>query len=268
MYNTNKNAILMNNFYENFFKVISSGVQKRESLEYIRNINKEKNIDLFFKEMFKEINIEYDPYFYKYKKYIQLITDKFRENFETKGGKSYRCYHTKLVTFLSKKIADKLSLDDYDKNIIILAALFHDIGKSYGIFKNVAESSFKEIEEKLNVKHEILSAKKAIDILNEDFNKDIIDIIVESIIDESKQTIYSQVMHEADDMAELGRMGIFRLFYYNSYCNKTLLDTKEYWLNVNREKKIKKVNRAILGVARNMMSERFEYMDNFMESIK
>lgn len=90
------------------------------------------------------------------------------------GANHSRFEHSTGTMFLGSKLADHLELSDYDKNLVRIAALLHDIG--HGPFSHVSEAV-------LGVKHEVLTAKvinetSLNDIITKEFDsKEIIDII-------------------------------------------------------------------------------------------
>jgi len=90
------------------------------------------------------------------------------------GANHSRLEHSIGTMFLGSKLADHLELSDYDKRLVRIAALLHDVG--HGPFSHVSEAV-------LDVKHEALTAKvieetSLNDIISKEFDtKKIIDII-------------------------------------------------------------------------------------------
>jgi len=90
------------------------------------------------------------------------------------GANHSRLEHSIGTMFLGSKLAEHLELSDYDKNLVRIAALLHDIG--HGPFSHVSEAV-------LDVKHEVLTAKviketSLYDIITKEFDsKAVIDII-------------------------------------------------------------------------------------------
>lgn len=90
------------------------------------------------------------------------------------GANHSRFEHSIGTMFLGSKLADHLELSEYDKNLVRIAALLHDVG--HGPFSHVSEAV-------LDVKHEELTAKviedtSLNDVITKEFDpKEIIDII-------------------------------------------------------------------------------------------
>ncbi len=90
------------------------------------------------------------------------------------GANHSRLEHSIGTMFLGSKLADHLDLSEYEKKLVRIAALLHDIG--HGPFSHVSEAV-------LNVKHEVLTAKvieetSLNDLISQEFDsKEVIDII-------------------------------------------------------------------------------------------
>src|SRR3989338_11405720 len=66
----------------------------------------------------------------RYKKEIEILKSLFGEAVEKAGGKGHRFYHQIRVAHYCEKLAKKLGLPDEKIDNLILAALYHDIGKA------------------------------------------------------------------------------------------------------------------------------------------
>lgn len=90
------------------------------------------------------------------------------------GANHSRLEHSIGTMFLGSKLAAHLDLSEYEKKLVRIAALLHDIG--HGPFSHVSEAV-------LNVKHEVLTAKvieetSLNDLISQEFDsKEVIDII-------------------------------------------------------------------------------------------
>lgn len=226
-------------------------------IEYQKNI-KNNFINDFFQEFQKEIGIFDYQKISKYQKYIDYIFAAFKNNFEYTGGKRIRFYHSMYVAFLSDKISDILQISEQDKEIAILSSLFHDIGKSNPIYLKKTNESFKEFEQKYNINHEKLGSEMVFDILKNDFSLNIIEKISNTIIDKEYNEVYSKILHDADNMSELGRMEIYKSFYYNCLDGKDIDFTIDYWFAGNSIKKIKKINSSKFDFTKDIMNEKLK----------
>ena len=109
----------------------------------------------------------------KYNKYIEYVKNAFKNSFEKAGGNNYRFYHCINTANIAKYIAKELNLSEKDTEIVILAALLHDIGKIEQIQENgfLDHSSVYEALHNLE-RHENVSARMVYDILKDDFSKE------------------------------------------------------------------------------------------------
>ena len=195
----------------------------------------------------------------------------FKNCFEASGGKQYRFYHSQNVAYLANIIAHNLNLSKEDRDIVITTALLHDIGKTDNRFKNVGLDGFEEIEQKFDIDHDDIGAKLVEMLLIPlSFDKKVINIIANTIRNkDSSDDIYSKIIFDADNMAELGEIEIFRTFYYNSIADRTLLETISYWFDCNKQIKLNKINNAKTGEkTKSLMMEKFNYIDDFMQKAK
>ena len=216
-----------------------------------------------------EIDIAELEEFSKYKKYIDFLNDSFKDCFEFSGGQNFRFYHSQNVAFLSNMIAKSLQLSDSDRELVIIASLFHDIGKSIECYKNVGAEGFDEIEKGLNIDHDEIGADMVKDILKDNFDDKFINTVSSTIRNKKSGTIYSNILYDADNMSELGEMEIFRAFYYNSCANKTLSNVVDFWFDTNRNIKLSKIKKAKTGnKTTKIMMKKFDFIDTCMNSIK
>lgn len=235
-----------------------SSVDKTELRDVIERKNYSKEVYKFFNDLKNEIGMNDYSRLDKYKKYIDFIFKAFENSFEYTGGKRIRFYHSIYVAFLSQKISDILEATEYEREIAILSALFHDIGKSHSIYNQKKNESYKEFELKYNIYHEKLGSEMVYDILKNDYSISTIEKISQTIIDKEYNEIYSKILHDADNMSELGRMEIYKSFYYNCLDGQNIDFTIDYWFNANSLKKIKKINTSQFDFTKKMMNEKLE----------
>ena len=70
-------------------------------------------------------------------------------------------------------------------------------------------------------------------------------------------------------MAELGEIGIFRNFYYNSIADLNLFCAINYWFEYDKIKKLNKINKTKTGEnTKSLMMKKFNYIDNFMQKAR
>lgn len=255
---------------QNLWTLIYNNSRKNKSLYDIIDIQKQcfsedSSISKFFKEIQKETTI--DNYSLKnLSTYVKLIKNSFSNSFEYSGGKSFRFYHSLNVLHLAEIICDSLSLKGIDKNICLVSSLFHDIGKSLEIYNKKLGEDF-DIFEKTNnlIAHEKLGAEMTTNFIKGNFDKNFVFNVEQAINGFDIKNIYYKVVNDADNIAEVGNIGIFRLFYYNSCMDRTLEGATNYWLSSSYHKKIAKAKMMNFNVSKDLMLNRIQNMKKILE---
>jgi len=241
------------------WKIIKeSSIKKMELADIFTKDYENSEVNSFFASLKSEVCFDEYNLIERYTKYIDYIYKAFENSFEYTGGKRIRFYHSMYVAILAKKLADKLEIIGADKEIAILSALFHDIGKSNKIYNKKGNDSFKEFEKKHNIDHEKLGSEMVFDILKNDLPISKIEKISNVIIDKNYDEISSKILHDADNMSELGRIEIYRSFYYNCLDGTDIDFTIKYWYDVNSIIKMKKINSSKINIAKDMMLEKIK----------
>ena len=259
--NINKNNILA--LWEAVDYAGKNKLSLAEAIIYQDNYNN-KFINIFFAELSKEISLNnYRIIFQKYIIYIDIIKNLFSDRFEFGGGREFRFYHSLYVANLCNKICDDLKLSEEDKEIVILSAIFHDVGKSIEAFKYVDERGFDKYEIIYNTgRHEDIGAEITRGILeNRSLESNKIEKILEAISYKNSNSIYENILHDADNIAEIGLMGIWRFFYFKSCENKEVGGLYKFWFNKIRAIKLKDLESSKFEIAKELMGERVEIMD-------
>ena len=199
----------------------------------------------------------------KYNKYIEYVKNAFKNSFEKAGGNNYRFYHCINTANIAKYIAKELNLSEKETEIVILAALLHDIGKIEQIQENgfLDRSSVYEALHNLE-RHENVSARMVYDILKDDFSKDIIDTVANIIKDDMQDNILAHILHDADDISELGYMNVIRLFTYNH--DKSIEHITQHYLHTDKQKKEKKLEKLHFDISRKLANERLAKTEDFL----
>lgn len=254
--------------------IVNQAAKNQLSLGETIDTQKSLNDNAFVKDFFNALNIEiglddYERKFFKYLNYIEIIKSKFANRFEFGGGRQFRFYHSLYVANLSSKIAESLNLRERERDIIILSALFHDIGKSIEAFKYVDERGFDEYEIIYATgRHEDIGVDIARDIFsNSGLDKNSMELILQSISYKNSGSIYENILHEADNIAEIGLMGIWRFFYFKACENKDISGLKKFWFNKIRDIKLSNLDKCKFDVGRRVMKSNIEIVDWVLRTV-
>jgi len=250
---------------------ISEQTKLKNDLDTIVHLQKEYFMsDNMVNDFFADIKKEYtfnEVYFDKFLPYISIIKESFKDSFEFSGGKEYRFFHSLIVLHLTNLICKELDINQRDKEICFISAIFHDIGKSQSIYNLKSGEDFDIFEKNHSLApHEEVGAEMTEQILKEHFDSNFIDNVKIAITGRQKDNLYYKILTDADNSAEVGNIGIFRLFYYNSCMNRTLEESINYWLSSSYFRKIKKIKTSSFDISKNIMSSRIDTMKNILES--
>ena len=125
-----------------------------EFSDIIEQNYKNNDANLFFQNLKQEIGFNDYKCLSKYNKYIDFVYKAFENSFETTGGKRIRFFHSMYVATTAEKLSNTLQISENEKEIAILASIFHDIGKSHPIYKTKGFDGYKDFEKKHNIDHE------------------------------------------------------------------------------------------------------------------
>lgn len=259
----------MKNSLLKLFNLITVFAKERKSIGEIIEISKSLNDDFinsFFVEIINETNILSIEKLSEYHKYVDLLSKKFAGSYEYSGGKEFRFYHSQNVAILANVICDNLNLNDKDKNVVILSALFHDIGKSADILKNVGKEGFCSYEKRMNIRHEDIGADMVLDILKNDFSSDIVKKVSDTIRNDECDIIFAKILHDADNISEHGVINVFKMIYYTSCMEEDMKNMVNYWFNNfdEKERQNKILKNAKFQISKSMVKERIKRTDEIM----
>lgn len=148
-----------------------------------------------------------------------------------KTGHDYQ--HIKRVVNNCKKIYKNMNLSNEEKNIIISAALVHDL------------IDYKLVDDIEKEKHELIEVLKSSDYKDSHIKE--IMYIIENMsfsanIDEKKKlSLLGQIVQDADRLDAIGAIGIARTFYYGGSKGHKMYDeiNKVMIRDVNKEEYLK-----------------------------
>ncbi len=256
-------------YLNSVWDIIKSAVEKNLELgDIIKQDYKNNDVNQFFQSLQNEIGFNNYKDLSKYDKYIDFIYKAFENSFETTGGKRVRFFHSMYVATTAEKISNILQISESEKEIAVLASILHDIGKSHPIYRTKGISGYKEFEKEHNIDHEKIGAEMVFDILKNDFSVSKIETIANTIIDKEHNEIYSKILHDADNLSELGRMEIHKSFYYNASDKQDINTTIAYWYEENSAIKLKKINSSQIQIAKDMMMDRYKIIFDVYDQYK
>lgn len=164
----------------------------------------------------------------------------FENEWELGGGYGFRYQHGTRVMSYCQKIAKYPRFKEENINIdaLLIAALFHDIGKIEAVDKNrqLVYGNYGGIS------HDALGAKIAPNYLNKFIkDKELIDLICLIISEQESKAIptriESKIIKDADRLDHYGVLHLWCSITYANYQKKNIEGLKEFWEGEEGKKK-------------------------------
>jgi len=203
----------------------------------------------------------------KYERELAVSREIFGEVFETAGGKGHRFFHQVRVANYCEKFADKFGIEGERKEILVLAGLFHDIGKTSRITEDGVLDGSQKADEKLgsHVSKELVYKElcKYLGLIRD--NK-----ILEAIADiiSSKESTESKILCDADNLDELGFVNIWKMFTYAGACKVSLENSISYYFTEDRPRLLKKSEEVLyFDYSKLLARERISKVDDVLNAL-
>jgi len=202
------------------------------------------------------INIE------NYNKEIEIIKNIFLNSYEKAGGKGHRFYHLVRVAHNVIKISETIKISPEEKDILVLAALYHDIGKA----SRIKEDGYLDGSQKADLAHgnhtdEALITELLVKYLIELHSKEKLSKIAQVI--SSKESDLSKVLSDSDNLDEVGLVNVWKMFTFGGGYKVDIKDTVEYYFNHDRERLISKVDKEMFfDISKQIAKKRIQLVDD------
>jgi putative nucleotidyltransferase with HDIG domain len=205
----------------------------------------------------------------KYEKYVNLMKLMFINTKETAGGVNFRFYHSYQVACTANTIAKTLNLSGREVDIVTIAGLFHDSGKSNRVSEKGYLYTSREEEKEFKLeRHENVSARIVAKELLDDFDEEFIKIVQNIIIDDEQNNILANVLSDADNLSKMGTMNIWKMFLYSAYNGRDVKGTIEYWINEDHNNLLKKRKKIKLDISKKIAEERINLTNSIILALK
>lgn len=206
-----------------------------------------------------------------YQKFINIMKNYCEGYHEETGGKNYRLHHQIRVAEAVYRIYSSGELKMVNEKIAVIGGLFHDIGRIAILKKNNSNILKFNPDDLLKQEiHEEVSRVVIKDLLGGEITKTEIDQICISLElpeDNSKISDEQKVIYDADALDELGALNLFRMFVYSGISNRDLHETARYWFDVDRNKKIAKVQTLFTAFAKKEAIRRIHLQDKVIKQL-
>jgi HD superfamily phosphodiesterase len=206
----------------------------------------------------------------KYEKYVDMINLMFNNTKEIAGGVNFRFYHSYQVAYTANMIAKTLNLSDREIDIVTIAGLFHDSGKSNRISEKgyLYTSREEEIDFKLE-RHEDISARIVAKELEDDFDEEFIKIAQNIIVNDEQDDILANILSDADNLSEMGAVNLWKMFLYSACNGRDIKGTIDYWINEDYANHLRKKEKKLkLDISKKLAEERINLTNNTILALK
>lgn len=193
------------------------------------------------------------------------LKEAFSDYYELAGGKNFRYHHLVRCHRYARKLmeVEEIRKEDFDPEVVEVATLFHDIGRS----EDIEDGFLDPIEE-----HEGHAEK------GEELVEEYIDILEEEKMEKVKKIIGNhhsepscvegKIMQDADSIGKFGALDIWRLIHYASDTERPLHETYEYFWDTLVEKNSDKLDDLNFEHSRKVAKQRLESYKEVMSRIE
>jgi putative nucleotidyltransferase with HDIG domain len=206
----------------------------------------------------------------QYTQYFEKIQSLFSETYESAGGQAFRYFHSVNVANIAAFLSEKIGISPEDKEIVVIAAIFHDVAK----FLRKQEGGFLDAshayEKQNNLEsHEQQSAEMVMEFLSGQVSEEKIKKIFMTIINHSNpSTLLEMILHDADELSEMGSMNVWKMFTYSANKKRDLENTLKYWFEIDRDRHLDKRNNLFLDLSKEEADRRINMVDEIFGDLQ
>jgi putative nucleotidyltransferase with HDIG domain len=206
----------------------------------------------------------------RHKEYFGDIKKLLAEAYESAGGQGFRFFHSVNVANIAAFIAERTKASSEDKEVAVIAAIFHDVAK----YLRIQEGGFLDashIYEKANTleSHEQQSAQLVRDLLKDSLSEEKIISVQNTIAHHNNpSTLSEKILHDADELSEMGLMNIWKMFTYSAYKKRDIANTIEYWFETDRTRHLEKTSNLFLDESKKEAERRIVMVDSALENLR
>lgn len=203
---------------------------------------------------------------------VEIYKNSFINTYEAGGGYGYRYHHGYRVMTYCKRFLDLdyFKSQDINREAVIVAALFHDIGK----VKAIDGSGEIIYGSKGDLEHTEVGGQIVGDYIKEYVTDEATLTLISEIIKESDEggqsSLESKLVKDADRFDNYGFIQVWRhmTFVQHDHDSGNILRLKEYWVDKNAREEAKKyLDHFNFPFIREMATRRFDKIDFLISEI-
>lgn len=206
----------------------------------------------------------------QYKNYFEKIKKLFAGTYESAGGQEFRFFHSVNVANITALLANRIEISEEERDIAVIASIFHDVAKYLRTQNGGFLDASHAYEQSNNLEsHEQKSSEMIVDLLSNTIPKEKIKKVQETIANHGKpSTIPEKLLHDADELSEMGSMNIWKMSTYSAYKKRDVLNTIKYWFGTDRARHIEKTANLFLDQSKEEAARRIKLVDDILNDIE
>ena len=194
------------------------------------------------------------------------LKEEFSDYYELAGGRNYRFDHLLRTHRYVEKLVQRPEITDrdFDKKVLEVATLFHDIGRKEDIEDGFLDPI--EAHEGHDETGEEIVDEYVEDFLTEEQLEEVKEIIGNH--HSEPERVETKILKDADKLGFFGPMNIWRMIHYASDKERGIEETFEYFWGEGRRQKQEKLEALNFECSKRIARkriQRFEEMMNLME---
>ena len=205
------------------------------------------------------------PIIDSFTKEIAIIETLFGKSYEDAGGAGYRYYHSMRVAKTCESLAQYEQVEN--PRLLVLAGLFHDIGKSERIEQNGFLDGRQEADVLKGNHEDYTLVRELLQRYLADLQPDQdLDIVASYIA--KNDTKESKLLKDADNLDEVGLVNVWKMFTYGGLKKISIKDTLDYYFEEDKPRLLKKIDALMnFDISKQMASERVQKVDEFLRNL-
>jgi len=204
----------------------------------------------------------------KIKKCLQILDKAFRDSNEVAGGVNYRYFHGLRTMLACEAIvkSPELTKIKVDKESLLIAALFHDIGKVVHIEQDGTLQGDRSGDV---ISHEEMGARILKDYIGGVTSNKQVEKIANMIRNQhcpKKNDFEIKILSDADILDSVGLINVWRMFTYSGKKARSIDDTLSYYEETSKDKNRKE--KIYFSFTKKIANKRRDHLKKFLDDFK
>lgn len=198
---------------------------------------------------------------------VRILKSLFENTYEQAGGRGHRFFHSLRVAGICLELQQKLLGKSRNEKFLVLAALFHDIGKAPRV------EAGGRLDGRLKAdmfygRHNIIQVVYPLLYHHLSSKYPPKKLALVSAYISGNGSLESQLLQDADNLDEMGLVNIWKMFTYSGLNKVSIIDTVDYYFKEDRPRLIEKIRSEMyFPETKTMGLKRLERVDQFLNDL-